>query len=365
MIQQDESKIGSRELFALIVFIIAFKVTDMTPVILFKEGKNSSWILPVLSGLVIIIPLLVLLNLLNKYKDKGIIEIIYLLTGKYIGFIIALFLFLFYLADTAVNSRNYVDIMSTMFFSRSPIIGTFSILLIGGFFIAKQGLEGIGRTAWFFLGAQVIVAGTLFVLSGPLMDTYNIFPIAGPGIKELFVSGVKNSPILSDIFIFAAVFPFVRTYKDFKKSTLLGLGTSILTMVVYFIVFELVFDYFSMEIIAFPYQQLTAYVKVGRFITNIEGLYFFFWTLASVIRFAIYIYLTTLLFAQTFKLKEFKPLLLPMTWLIILLGMLPTNYVQEMFTIRQKYLLNGTWAVFILLPLILLSISKLRGEKVE
>lgn len=331
MIQPYEDKIGSRELFASIVFIIAFKVTDMTPSILFKDGKSASWILPIISGLVVIIPLLALLYLLKKYKDKGIIEITYLLTGTYVGFIIALFLFLFYLLDTAVNSRNYVDIMSTMFFPRTPIMATLSFLLFGGYCIARQGIEGIGRT----------------------------------GIQNLFVSGVKNSPILSDIFVFAAVFPFVRSYKDFKKASLLGLGTSILTMLIYLLIFTMVFDYPPMEIISFPYQQLTTFVKVGRSIERIEPVYFFFWTLAAAIRFAIYIYLTTLLFAQVFKLKEFKPLLLPMTWLIILLGMLPENSVQEIFIIREKYLLNGTWEVFILLPLILIAIYKLRGEKMK
>lgn len=154
--------IGSREVFLITLFIIGTKITDMTPTFLYDKGMNSTWVLPLISGAFIIIPFLVVLSLLKKYQNKGLIDIIYTLSGKYVGFVISIYIFLQYLFITSINSRNYTDVLLTMYFPKTPRMIAYLALIAACYFIANRGLEAIGRTVW-VLFPMLFIVGLILI----------------------------------------------------------------------------------------------------------------------------------------------------------------------------------------------------------
>jgi len=365
MIQKSDGKIGSKEFFVLVAYSIALEATDMTPTFLFKDGKTATWMIPIFSGIVLTIPLLILLSIIKKFKNKGLIDVVYAITGKYAGFIINMVLFIIILAALILNSRTYVDIIEVMFFPRTPRYAIYIILIGSSYFVANRGLEALGRTAWIFypylIGAFILV----IILASQDINMKFLYPLWGPGIKEIIKSAIENSSTVVDVFLFTVLFPYARSYKEFKAPVLWGLGVSIFKLSLLFAFYITVYDYPSAEEVAFPFQQMIMLASVGRFLTNIESLFFLFWVIASIVRFAIYLYLTAAIFGYTLGLKEFEPLLLPFGALTIMLGLIPKNYIEEVFIYRQNFLLKDTWVIFVLLPPILWLTLKLRSEKVK
>jgi spore germination protein (amino acid permease) len=361
--KKSEGKIGSREVFVLVAYMISVELSDMTPTFLFEEGKTATWMMPLIAGIVIIPPFLFLSALLNKYQDKGLVHIVYDLMGKYIGFIINFILFLIMLLATAINSRDYVDIIQTLYLPTTPRIAIYILLMVAVWFIASRGLEVIGRTAWFAFPIHTVVLGIFVILALGRVDLSFLFPFWGSGFLETLKVSVQNSVIVDDILFLPALFPYVRSHKDFKTPALLGLLLCMVEMAGSFAIYIATFDYPSVNQILFPFHQTLSMIQLGRFFINIESVYFAFWVIASVIRYTIYLYLSTAIFAFTLRIKEFEPLLLPMTGLSIMIGMIPGNPVEIIKVFRKNIIIENSWLFLISLPIVLWILFKLRRER--
>ncbi|PRX32617.1 spore germination protein (amino acid permease) [Orenia metallireducens] len=362
MIKESDGKIGIREFVSIIVFSIILKVADMTPNLLFKEGMTATWMMPLIMGGYILLPLLILLSLLNRYKSKGLIELIYSITGKYVGFIISFVLTIISLLGTAVNLRDQVDILNTLFFPKTPIIVLLIIITISCYLIAKRGLEALGRTCWLLL--PIIIASFILLVALALgeVNLEYIYPIWGPGLSQLFKSSLLHISIFGELFLMTTFYPFVRDDKKYYRGTFYSLFIIITGMVLSFLLYITVFDYPTIQKVAFPFQSLSLYVSIGYFIANVENLFLLFWFIGAIMRFSIYLYVTAAIFAYTIKIEEFELLLFPISLVIISLALIPENSIVAMRIFREDYILKFTWSIFIFLPVFLWVVDRLKGR---
>jgi spore germination protein KB len=363
MTKKTGGEIGTREFVSIILITVAVKVTDMTPILFFKKAGSAGWLIPLVSGLTLLIPAIFLLKLLKKYKDKGLIDIIYILTGKYFGFAIGLSLFVILLGALVLNSRSYVCILKTIYFPRTPKIIIFLFLIGLSYACAKRGLEGIGRTSWFFIPTLKFVLFILILLTWYDLTWTNIYPIAGLGIKNILTAGIKYSSVLMELIALAVIFPFIRNYDSYKTGNLLGFGISILELSLFSFVYLALFDTPAIESVAYPFHAVTRMARLGRFIINLEAFFLLFWGIAAVLNFAIYLYLTTAIFAYTLRIHEFEPLLLPFSILTVLLGMLADNDIVTTLFYRDRFLLNFSYVIILTLPVLLWFVDRVRGTE--
>ena len=133
----EKYKLGTREMLAIILLTIGTKFTDTTPNLLFPKTYMATWMVPLLSAGMIAIPLIVLLNLLNKYQ-LGLVELIKKLSGKFIGTIFSTFIFIFSIIVTALLLSNYAKILVTLYFPLTPDYALLLVLAFTCFFIAYE-----------------------------------------------------------------------------------------------------------------------------------------------------------------------------------------------------------------------------------
>lgn len=358
MIKAADGKIGTREFTSIILLSIGIKLSDTTPNLYFVEGGNAAWILPIISFVVIGVPFFILLSLLKKH-DAGLMELLSNLTGKYVSGIIGLCLFLIMLNGTAINSRAYIDIVNTMFYPKTPIPILLFLLLAFSFLIAKRGFETIGRTAWLILPILEVILLTLIIFVWKDTNWTQIFPIAGPGMEQILKASVTHSSVFGDVILLAAFFSFVRSYEDYRFSSLFGLGLSCFKIAVFLALYTAVFDYPEVSSMAFPFQQLTRIANFGEIITHVEAIYFGFWMISVVIHFSIHLYLTAYFFAGALRLAKFEPLILPMAGLTLFIGLLPENILQ--INGYKEMLIKSSSVLLISLPFILLIVDRWKG----
>ncbi|MBS4178942.1 GerAB/ArcD/ProY family transporter [Lederbergia citrea] len=363
MIKTADGKIGTREFFSIIILDIGIKATDTTPNFLFTDGKNAAWMMPIFSFVIILIPFLLLLSLLKKH-EKGLMELLFNLTGKYIGGIIGFGLFLIVFSGTFINSRSYIDIVNVMFYPKAPVLLLLFLLLgVASFLVAKRGFEAIGRTAWFLIPTIHIMLILLIILSWKELDWVRLFPIAGPGVTHIMKKSITHSSLYGDIILFAVFFSFIRNYKSFRLASFLGLGFSCAIIAVFLAIYTMVFDYPEIINMAYPYQQLTRIASLGEIITHVEAIFLGIWVISAAIHFAITLYLSAYLFAGALQLTEFEPLILPFAGLALLLGLHEENIFQ-VTTLREILFISSSW-IFILLPFFLWTVDRWKGRVKE
>ncbi|XQY90888.1 GerAB/ArcD/ProY family transporter [Metabacillus sp. HB246100] len=356
-----DRKLGMREFTALIVVTIGSKLTDMTSTILFKEAGHSAWMVPIVSGVFMLIPLLVLIKLVKAFETKGLIEIIYTLTGKYIGFILSISLFFIAYSSTVLNTRGYVDILNSLYFPNSLTIQLYIILMVAIFFVSKRGFLNIGYTAWISVPYITVSFIILILLIWRELHISYIFPLGGYGIGSLVKTSVNYSSIVGDIFFFSVLYPYFRNYRTFRNASILGYSIVIFQLMVFFVVYLMTYDFPIIDNVLYPFHEITRMVQVGRVLSNVEAIFLAFWSVASILRFAVYLYISVAIFSYSLKIKEFEPLLLPFAALTIMLGVIPDNAVENVLVYRSQYVLNTSWIYLVCLPILLWGLAKWKG----
>ncbi|KGX91912.1 GerAB/ArcD/ProY family transporter [Pontibacillus marinus] len=344
-------KLGTREMLAIILLSIGTKFTDYTPDLLFMKTFMSAWMVPLISAGIFFLPLFLLVRLLNTYQ-MSLTDLVKNLMGKYVGTVLCLFLFLFSLIGTSLLINNYSHIIVTLYFPQSPKGFIQFVLILVCFLIAYGGAYTIGRTAWMILLFIKITLLILLVLAFSVeLNTAYIFPLFGEGVDVLLKESFLYSSIFVECMLLATLIPYMKKTKYYSKAALIGIGIVAIEISLFFFYYIIMFDA-SVYNMTLPFQHMTRTVRLGRFISNTEGYFLFGWLLASFVKYAMYLFVTTSLYSQTFKIKSTRSLLLPVTVLVYLLGMLPENAIKGNLLYRDVNLYIGSF-FFVALPFVL------------
>lgn len=360
MIKPTDEKLGPRELFSIIFLMLGIKVTDTTPNILLNVGINAGWMLPIISSIFMLVPFLLLLALFKKYQT-GLVDLVNKLTGKFFGGLIIFIFLVVFFASTVINNRSYADIVITMFYPNTSLFMVMLVTMATCLFVAIRGLEAIGSTAWLIAPGILFSALLLILFVAKDLDPGYVFPIAGPGMLDIVKGGISYSSFFGDIIIIFLFVPFVRTYESFRKGAIWGFGITSAKMIIFMAAFIMMFDYPSVESIAYPYHHLTRLAAIGALSNHVEAIFLGLWFMGAAVRFAIYTYISAFLLGKLIRFNEFERLLLPLSGMVVLLGLLPDNYFQG-FEAR-KMLLKSSSGFFFFLPVLLWGIDRFKGRK--
>lgn len=361
MIKKYDNKIGFREFFAIVFFAIGMKLSDTTPILLVELGLNASWMIPIVSGLIILVSFLFLLSLLKLYKNKSLIDIIYHLTGNFFGFLMILLLFLMVLEYLVVSTRDYADILSTLFYLRTPLKYLLIMFIVAAIYIAYKGIDIIGSLCWFTYPLIQLVFVILILLVWKELDFNYLFPLGGSGMRTILKEGVVHSSIVSEIILLSIFFPKVRSYKEYRNANLAGLGISVIFISIFMICFICTYGYLALSSITYPYQQITHLVSLGRFAKNMEAFFLGFWTIGVSVRFGAYFYAAATLGGSLLKIKNPKTLLPYLAIVVYILARLPENFTEYVFSVRKVWV-TILWGYLLSLSPFLWTVAKLKGE---
>ncbi|RFU66396.1 hypothetical protein D0469_17340 [Peribacillus saganii] len=361
MIDNNKGKIGIKEYSAILMMMVGTKLSDDTPALLFDDLESSAWMIPILSGLIIFLPVFLLNKLLSHFENKNLHEIHKSLVGRHIGFLISLLLWLIGSVAIVIDTRSYVDIIKTMYFPATPTIIIYFVLMAACVFGAKKGIEAIGSVAYLLIYIVIGFLFLAFILVIPDADFSKIFPVFGSGPREIMKESILNTAIYVDILYMALIFPYVARVKDYKKGTWFVLIFLMVELSLAFLIYLALFDYIPVKMMNYPFHETIRYITLGEFLTNIETLFFPIWLIASFVRFSIYLYINALLFGGLFRIKSFEYIIPSLALVFLCVGMLLEPPTYTIFTLR-RYLFNFLSPLFFFLPILLWLIASLKGE---
>lgn len=358
--EDSKGKIGIKEFIAVIILSIGTKLTDDTTVILYKHIENAAWMSPLVICAFSIMPIYLLIKVMNSYENKNLADVINYLLGRFFGFFTLIILWFTLFFALTIDSAIYTDIVSTMYFDKTPAIVIYGLLMIVSAYGAKKGIEHLGSVAWaviFWIKFSLITALILTLMQGEVLF---LFPIFGNGIIDIVKESSLRTSINADFLYLGLIFPYLKSKKEFKKGTWVALTIITIELASSLAAFVVLFDYKGIQMMDFPFHETIRYIEVG-FLENIETFFFPFWLVAAFIRFAFYLYLTAILFGSLFRIKNFEHLVPIMATLVVFLGMIPENPTFTIFLLRENSL-KFTTPLFIFLPCLLWLIAKIKGD---
>ena len=358
--EKSTGKIGIREYIAIILLVIGVKLSDDTPAILVEPLGSAYWMAPLIIGILSIIPIYLMIKVITLYKNKNLHDCILHLFGKFIGNCLSIILLLIGVCALIVDSAVYVDIINTMYFTKSPTLIIYTNLMTVSAYIAKRGLEHLGSISWlvlFYLLISLFVALLFSLQDG---NGLFLFPVFGPGISEVLKVSTSHVSIYADFFFLGLIGPYLVSAIAFKKGTIIGLGTISILISFSFLIYLFVFDYEGLKMVNYPFHELIRIIRLG-FLTNVESFFFPFWVIATFIRFSFYLYLIALFLGGICNIKNFEYLIPTIATITVIIGMAPEAPTFTIFILRDT-LLEIISPVFLFFPCLMWLIAKLKGE---
>lgn len=358
---QSSGTVGIREYTAVLLLVVGVKLTDKTPALYFDSMKSASWMGPIIAGIISVVPLYFLIKVFTLYKNKNLHDINRHLFGRYLGFVISFLFFVYGSTVILADARSYVDIISTVYFPKTPTLVVFIVFMIACGYTAKKGIQHMGSLSWmtiFYIKFTLIFALVLTLQEGHL---FTIFPFWGPGLKEVLIEGFLKTSIFGELLYMGFIYPYLASAKVFSKGSWIALAILTIEISFAFLLFTMMFDYMPASNLSYPFHEVIRYIAIGRFITNLDTLFFPFWIIASLIRFSVLFFLDAVIMGSIFKIRQFEYTIPILASVFLIIGMIPET---PSFTIYR--LLDPLYQimspVFIAFPILLWIIAKMKGD---
>lgn len=321
----NDNKIGHREALTLITVLISTKVFLSFPRDMSLAGGTGGWIIILFAGILSLIGFYFLNSLMRKHPAQNIVQIARKITGKIPGTILGTIIFIFFLVLTAMMLRQFAESFILEILPRTPISVIMFFFLILLSYATMLGIETLTRVAWFFGPYLLIALMTILFFSLPQSDLKNLAPVLGAGPLAILSNSLKCSSAFSEILLLGLIAPLIRKQDKIFKIGVYSLLISLFIQITVTITAIIVFNYASLSRVIFPIFQMARLIAYGEFIQRVEAIFVFLWFFTAGIQMGGLFYGSVLSFAETFRIKEYRPIIFPMAVIIFVISIIPKS----------------------------------------
>lgn len=354
-----EGKIGFAEGFALLLLSNLGKLFLSLPSIAIEEGKTMAWAV-VLTGTVgSLVSFWIITSLMKEHQDLTIVEASERIMGPYLGTLVNVCFFIYFVIVIAILERGYAEAFLTTALPRSPISVVLLTLKIGIFISCFYGLEAMARVARASLTYILIGMSILFVSVIPYLDWGFIYPLWSSEPLQIVEDGIMRYSLVSEGLVAAVIIHAFGGWQYFRQAGLLSLAVGGVIFMVTVLLILLTFGVQASTEHALPVYTLSRIVAFGRFFQRLESVFLLTWAMLGFVKLAITLYAANAVLARVLRLQDFRPLLGITSLLCLTLSILPPD-LPTANLVEHEIIRNYGNIIVTGLPLLLLLVSKLR-----
>lgn len=305
---------------------------------------------------------LMFINLASRFPNKTVVQYMPIVLGKSVGKLMGFIYIVTTLVMPACGLREGVELMKYFLPYTPPVVTSVAIFILIAY-VLKKGFEVYARLAELFFIFVIIFIILLLVLTLPRTDWGNLMPM----LDNNFMSVIKGLPIhlsysLETILFMALWFPCLNSKAKTKanKMVLIAMPLSGLLMTAVVIV-NIAFTGIALgKELVFPLYYMSEYIAIGDFITGVEGIFLFLWMIATFLVLPVLFLPSVVSLAQWFNLKDYRPLIVPMSLIVITLSFIPSN-ILETFAVDGFISTYFKLTIALFITLIVCPIAAVRG----
>ncbi|MGE5677453.1 MAG: GerAB/ArcD/ProY family transporter [Pseudomonadota bacterium] len=256
------------------------------------------------------------------YPDKTLVEVIILLLGKWLGIAASLF-FAFVAIVTASQVIWYVgDFITTTYMPEASSFPINALFVTAVIIALLYGIEAMCRACEIFFMFLFPLYLFSMAMLAPNIEVKNLMPVMENGIIPILKGMIPlmGFTILPVIFL-NMVFPVnLIDIKKGKKAMFNGYLLGMLTAFVGTFMSILVLGASITANLRFPLFTLTKEINVGVIFTRLEAMILVVWLTTNFISAFFYFYAGAFGLAQILKLKDYKRIVIPLGFVIVVLS---------------------------------------------
>lgn len=352
----DNDKISNYQLSVIIILAIIEAGMVALPAVLVREVESDAWILSIITGLVNILFLYIVSKAAQKTSIQGFVGCLRSLFGKIVGTILVIPTLVYFLLILGFESRLFGETVKIYFLERTPIEFIIMPIIIEAVFLAKGGIEVIGRFFEAVFFPLILINVLLTLIAIPKNDFTNLLPIFSADIKEYFSAIITGSNSFFGYELLLIISPYIKEPKKMFKvsSKSLLLITGFYTLAVILDLGK--FGAEETKSLMFPVIALAKAVDVpGSIFERAEGILMAIWVLFVFTTMTMLTYLYSVVGAEIIGHKGIKHIATLYIPVVYLFGLLGDSVVQVFRNINVVDSTLGVYTVIILPSLILIA----------
>ncbi|MCM3569768.1 endospore germination permease [Neobacillus mesonae] len=333
----------------------------LVPSITAKHAHQDLWLSPIWASFIGYFIVFVSYQLNKLFPNQTIIEYSQQIVGKFFGKIIGVILLLFYLHITGVIVREYGEFVSGASLFHTPMAVIIGTMVLVCSLAVRGGIEVIGRAGEIIVPVVLLLYVIIFILLIKDLEIKNMFPIMEKGITPSLMGSVSPQSWFSEFILISFLLPYVTDRKRGMKWGMISVFSVTVLLVLTNIMDLLLFGNMTASL-TYPVMVAARYISIADFLEHLESIVMAIWISGTFIKITVFYYAITLGTAQLLKLSDFRPLILPIGFLILLFGLWSSNNLEEL-----SLFLGTSGAIYILsiqiiIPVFLLLTGFIRNK---
>lgn len=316
----EDGRISTRQ--ALLILIINRLVIAFTyvPAINSPPQNQDVWIATVLA-----FPLTVLFSapallLALRFPKQSLIQCSRILLGKS-GVLVGLLYIWILLQTGAIALRQFGELMVASPMPETPILVFILGVTVIAVSAARNGLEVMGRMADIITPLAIGTILLVVVLVAKEADAKALTPVLEKGIAPVLYGAFTISTLTIDNMLIISM--IVSYLNKPQRVTRIVMGSFIINTVIFVIIIVSIIMVYGVQQAqnrTFPTLGLMRLIEIGNVIERLEAIHMAIWVLGIILKVAVFCYLTSLGIGQLFSLKTYRPLVVPVGALMIVLS---------------------------------------------
>jgi spore germination protein KB len=355
----EKGKISAAQMAMMMYPTIIATAILLVPAIAARHANQDMWLSPLWASLVGFLTVHIAVRLHQLYPQKTIIEYSGDILGKFLGKAVGLIFLLFYLHITGIIIREYGEFVVGNFLMHTPLVFVMGSMILVCSFAVRGGVEVVGRLAELSVPIVVMFILIIIILLIPDMEAKNMFPIMEKGIMPSLMGALVPQGWFSEFLLIAFLLPYVADQNKGKKWGMISVTAVMLTLsfinIAILFVLGGITDHF-----AYPVASAVRYISIADFLEHIEAFLTALWVVGVFLKISVFYYALVLGTAQWLNLSDYRPIVFPMGFLMLLFAVWSAPNLMELTRFLGGSSLFYRFTIQTGLPLLLLFIAKWR-----
>jgi spore germination protein KB len=336
----------------------------LVPAITTKYAGRDMWISPVWGAIMGILMFCVVFKLNRYYPQETIIEYSEHLIGRFAAKLLGFLYLFFYLHNTGVVIREYGEFIVGSTLSRTPLWFVAGSMVLVCAFNIRGGVEVIGRTAQFFVPIVLFLFVCIVLLLIPDLKPERMMPFMEYGIKPSLIGALVPQGWFSEYILVSFLLPAVSDRNKMLKCGLISVLAVMVTMMITNMASLLLFGEITSSL-GFPVMTAARYISLSDFFEHLESVVMAIWVAGTFVKISMFYYALTLGTAQWLGLSDYRPLTLPIGFMLVLVSLWLAPNLQGLVRFISLSLPFYYGTVQTAIPLLLLLIAFVRHRRMR
>ncbi len=364
----EKGKISAFQMGLIMYPTIVATAILLVPAITSNQAGRDSWLSPMLASLIGLFMVYIAYRLNKHYPNETIIEYSEHILGRALGKVLGLIYLLFYLHVNGIVIREYGEFMVGTFLSKTPITVVMGTMVLVCAFNVRGGVEVMGRCAQMFVPMLFLLFICIVTLLIPDLDPKNMFPMMEHGVGPSFKGSFAPQAWFSEFILISFLLPYVTDREKGMKWGMISVLTVMMTLVITNLATLFLFGELTASF-TYPVMVAARFISIADFFEHLEAIVMTIWVMGTFVKISMFYYVIVLGTAQWLKLSNYRPLTLPIGFLLILFSIWLAPNLQEMVhfigTIAPFYFLSVQTMIPVLLLLIALIQARIKKRRLK